>query len=100
VRARRAQAEIAARAGRWRDAYEELRGLAGVEFEQGEALDLLGCAALELGRRDEALSLHRRARPLLEKKLPADHPSLLRNTLYQEAAAAKQGSASGCAHLF
>ena len=56
-------------------------------LELGQALDLLGCALRELNRSAEAAERHARARRELEKQLPAGHPVLNRNTLYEEAAA-------------
>jgi hypothetical protein len=57
------------------------------DFDLGQVLDLQGCALRALGRSTEAIALHERARTLLQKELPPDHPFLVRNALYREAAA-------------
>jgi hypothetical protein len=51
-------------------------------------LELLGCVLSALKKPSEALTMHRHARALYRQNLPADHPFLLRNTLYQQDALA------------
>lgn len=95
LRAQRIRGEILLRAGQPEEARMELESLTAElsaasqtrPLELGQALDLLGCALRELNRSAEAAELHARARRELEKQLPAGHPFLNRNTLYEEAAA-------------
>jgi len=95
LRARRIRAEIVLRSRQPAQAMLELEVLSRRiqsaaspnELEWGQVLDLEACALRELGRPTEAAALHLRARALLQKQLPADHPFLARNTLYQELVA-------------
>ncbi len=86
LRARRAHGEILARSGAMKAARDELEPLVAESADLEQTLELLGCVLRELGQVPEALALHQRARALFEKELPPDHPFLLRNTLYKEAA--------------
>ena len=92
LRARRFKAEILVRGGRAQDAREELEAslrllsdtVSGQALEFGQTLDLLGCVQRELMATADATTLHGRAREQLTKQLPADHPFVVRNTLYTE----------------
>lgn len=88
IRARRARAEMLARAGRFEEASAQLQELTALSVEQADAMELMACVLRARAEADKSLVLHRRARGLLEQNLPQDHPFLLRNTLYQEAAVA------------
>ena len=94
LRARRYLAEVRLRSGAYAAGLDELLALAaqqsqvaaGQEVELAQVFELIGCALRETGRANEALAWHLKARALFEKKLPADHPFLDRNTLYTIAA--------------
>ena len=86
VRARRMQAEILARAGRYKAAHAILQELVTIPTEQAEAFELMGCVQRATGRPAAALEAHASARAKFREKLPDDHPWLLRNTLYEKAA--------------
>jgi serine/threonine protein kinase len=95
IRARRLRAETLLRADQPQEALRELDALvARLEaaaqpsaLEFGQVLDLHGCALRELDRAADAQASHERARIQLLKSLPPDHPFLIRNSLYKEAAA-------------
>ena len=97
LRVRRATAEVQLRIGDVEQALLELDTLIArlralpwsADIELGQALDLKGCALRSLGRHAEATAAHELARVHLQKQLASDHPFLLRNTLYQEAAAGR-----------
>jgi len=101
LRAHRLLGEAQARAGELEAARRELEataralrqaiaghpGAAVLELELGQVLDQLGCVAREAGDPAGARALHAQAAPLLKKILPADHPLVRRNALYQDIAA-------------
>jgi serine/threonine protein kinase len=105
LRARRYLAEARLRSGEYAAGLNELLALAtqqsrvatGQEVELAQVFELIGCALRETGRANQALAWHLKARALFEKKLPADHPFLDRNTLYTLAAqfSAKAAAATG-----
>jgi hypothetical protein len=94
ARAHRIRGEILLRDGRTAEASAELLALVtrlgtaadAPQLELGQALDLQGCALRESGNPAAAVAAHDSARARLEKLLPANHPFLIRNTLYREAA--------------
>jgi hypothetical protein len=75
-----------ARAGELDEAETELQVLSRLPLEKADALELLGCISRIRGASQQALQIHLQARAEYEKNLPSDHPFMLRNTLYQEAA--------------
>jgi eukaryotic-like serine/threonine-protein kinase len=95
--------ELLARAGELLSARKELEDVSNkvplvkpdVHFVLlAKALDQLGCVLRALGKPDQALSRHVKARSLMRKVLPAEHPLLARNALYMAVArmeAAKGG---------
>lgn len=98
LRAQRFLAEAMARAGDLASARSVSNGLAAafdgpegatLATEQGQLVDLQGCIARELGDPVAALDMHRRARAMLEKQLPPEHPFLTRNRLYSLLAASQ-----------
>jgi serine/threonine-protein kinase len=100
LRSHRFRAEILLRGGDSEGSRQEIEselarlnaqpGPSSVEL--GQALDLLGCALRELGKPEQALATHRKAREQFQKQLPPDHPFLDRNTLYMYAATASRAS--------
>jgi tetratricopeptide (TPR) repeat protein len=90
LRAHRFHAEVALRAGDLLEARKEIEAeidriekrAAPSSLELGQALELLGCILREMHDPTGSIAAHRRARMLLSKQLPADHPFLTRNTLY------------------
>ena len=92
-RARRFRALILLRAARAPEALPELESVLAQmnainqppQLEFGLSLDSLGCVLRALDRATDAHSAHLRARTHLEKQLPADHPLMLRNTLFLQS---------------
>jgi eukaryotic-like serine/threonine-protein kinase len=94
LRAHRLIGEMRAREGDFASAWSELEKVrlaldhegARREVELGQALDLEGCVKRMCGDPQTAKALHERARELLVRKLPIDHPFLKRNAIYRKAA--------------
>ncbi len=94
LRAHRFVGEMRAREGDTAGAWSELEKVRSAldqegarrEVELGQALDLEGCVKRMCGDPQTAIALHKRARELLAKKLPIDHPFLDRNVIYHNAA--------------
>jgi len=90
LRAQRTIAEIHLRARRFTDAHSLLTKQIAVaahnDLELALATELLGNLYQAQGNSADALNAHRVAHAHLQKSLPANHPFLLRNTLYIAAA--------------
>jgi len=93
LRAHRFVADMLARQGdldaAWQEAVPTVAVLArraDLPIELGQLLDLQGGIQRDRGHLAEAARLHQQAHELLSRQLPADHPFLARNALYQERA--------------
>ena len=81
-----ARQELEATAQSLRQAIARKPGAAFLELELAQVLDQLGCVLREVGDPAGARALHTQAAPLLQKRLPPDHPFVARNALYHDIA--------------